>query len=374
MASLALRNLFHDRTRLAVTLTGVVFSIVLIVIQLGLYLGFKKQILTLIDISGSDLWVTAAGIPSVDLAVPIKERKRFQILAVDGVAQAQNYIVAFSTLKLPDGRKESIEVVGLDPDVPLGTPRDLVAGRLSDLKSPDTIIIDEFYKSKLGVRQLGDVVEINDRRAKVVGFTRGLRSFTTAPHAFTWIKNAYDYSPVKEDESVFVLVNARAGVDPAALKARIQARVSDVDVFLTEEFARKTETYWLFDTGAGISVLIAAALGFVVGLVVVAQTVYASTMDHVREYGTLKAMGASNAYIIRVIVKQAVASGALGYFLAMAAVLPVVRASQDSSALIVAPPEVLGGMFVISILMCVAASLVSVRKVMTIDPAMVFKG
>ncbi len=374
MASLALRNLFHDRVRLVVTLTGIVFSIVLIVIQIGLYLGFKFTISTLIDNANADLWVSAAGIPSIDLAVPIKERKRFQVLAVPGVAEAENYIIAFSTWKLPDGRKESIEVVGYNPDKNLGAPWNVIEGNVEDLKQPNTVIIDEFYKKKLGVSRIGDIVEIADRRARVVGFTRGIRSFTTAPHAFTWEKNALDYSPVREDETVFILVKAAPGADLAALRQRIKERVPDLDVFTTAEFAAKTQNYWLYDTGAGISVLIAAGLGLVVGLVVVAQTIYASTMDHVREYGTLKAMGATNAYIFRVIIKQAVASAAMGYGMAMVIALPIVRASANSSALILLPNEFAIGMFGVSVLMCVSASVVSIRKVVTIDPAMVFKG
>ncbi|MFN0167393.1 MAG: ABC transporter permease [Bryobacteraceae bacterium] len=374
MASLALRNLFHDRVRLVVTLTGIVFSIVLIIIQVGLYLGFKYTISTLIDNANADLWVSAAGIPSIDLAVPIKERKRFQVLAVPGVAEAENYIIAFSTWKLPDGRKESIEVVGFNPDKNLGSPWNLIEGSVEELKQPNTVVIDEFYKKKLGVSRIGDIVEIADRRARVVGFTRGIRSFTTAPHAFTWEKNAFDYSPVREDETVFILVKAAAGADLAGLRQRIKERVPDLDVFTTAEFAAKTQNYWLYDTGAGVSVLIAAALGLVVGLVVVAQTIYASTMDHVREYGTLKAMGATNAYIFRVIIKQAVASAAMGYGMAMAIALPIVHASANSSALILLPNEFAIAMFGISVLMCVSASLVSIRKVVTIDPAMVFKG
>jgi putative ABC transport system permease protein len=373
MASLAIRNLFHDRVRLAVTLTGIVFAIVLIVIQLGLFIGFQRTTSTYIDHAKADLWVTASGIPSIDLAVPIKERKRYQLLSVEGVEMAENIIVSFVTWNRVDGRKESIEIIGFNPDVDLGAPWNLIEGRVEDLKAPDTVIIDEFYKQKLGVSKVGDEVEISDRRARVVGFTRGIRSFTTSPHVFTWYKHAILYSPLKEDESVFVLIRAKPGVDIEDLRKRIAARVPDLAVYTTPEFARITQDYWLYTTGAGISVLIAAALGLIVGLVVVAQTIYASTMDHIREFGTLKAMGASNGYIYRVIIQQAVVSGVLGYTLAMLIAVPVVQFSNTGSVLIVMPWQLAVSMLIVSVVMCIAASMVSIRKVTAIDPAMVFK-
>jgi len=150
--------------------------------------------------------------------------------------------------------------------------------------------------------------------------------------------------------------------------------VKDVEVFTTGEFSQMTTYYWMFTTGAGVAVLIAAVLGLIVGFVVVAQTIYATTMDHIREYGTLKAMGAPNSYVYKVIMKQAAISAVIGYALGMIVSAFVVHASQAGGAAILMPPSMAVGMFFVTLLMCVGAALVSINKVTRIDPAMVFKG
>jgi putative ABC transport system permease protein len=182
MPPLARRNLLYDRVRLAVTLTGIVFAVVLIVVEAGLFLGFTVTTSNIIDNSGVDLWVASKGVPYIELGVPFSERKLYQVKAVPGVQDAEKFILRWTQWKRADGRTESVQIVGLNPDKPLGGPWNLVEGAIADLKKPDAIIIDEVYKKKLGVERTGQVFEINGRRARIVGFTRGIRAFTTAPH------------------------------------------------------------------------------------------------------------------------------------------------------------------------------------------------
>jgi len=215
---------------------------------------------------------------------------------------------------------------------------------------------------------------LNGRRARVVGFTRGIRAFTTTPYVFTSFKNAQAYSDLSEDQTFFVLVRALPGTSIPDLQSRLEARVKDVDVLTTAKFSSMTRIYWMFTTGAGVAVLIAALLGLVVGVVVVAQTIYATTMDHIREYGTLKAMGAPDSYIYRVIIAQAGMSAVAGYVLAMIVSVFIVRASRSAGAAILLPWQMAIGLFFLTLLMCVSAAVVSINKVTSLDPAMVFRG
>jgi putative ABC transport system permease protein len=235
-------------------------------------------------------------------------------------------------------------------------------------------MIDELYRKKLGVTKVGEIFEINGRRARVVGFTRGIRAFTTTPYVFTSFKNAQGYSRLAEDQTLFILVRALPGAGLKTLQRDLEARVRDVDVLTKARFSSMTRIYWMFTTGAGVAVLIAALLGLVVGVVVVAQTIYATTMDHIREYGTLKAMGASNGYIYRVIITQAGISAVAGYVLAMIVSVFIVRASQNGGAAILMPWQLAAGIFGLTVLMCVSAAVVSINKVTSLDPATVFKG
>lgn len=374
MPPLAQRNLFHDKVRLTVTLTGIVFSVVLIVVQLGLFLGFTTATSNLIDHSGADLWVTSKNVPYVEQGVPFSERKLNQVRAVPEIADAQKIITRWTQWKRHDGGQESVQIVGINVDDPLERPWNLVEGRVEDLKSPDAVILDELYKQKLGVTHIGEVFEIGGYRARVVGFTRGIRSFTTSPYVFTSFKNAQDYTNLPQDQTMFILVKVAPGADLQQVSRNLMGHVKDVDVYTSAQFSRMTTFYWMFTTGAGVAVLIAAALGLVVGFVVVAQTIYATTMDHIREYGTLKAMGAPNSYVYKVIMKQAAISAVIGYALGMIVSLFVVQGSQKGGASILMPPSMAMGMFVLTLAMCIGAALVSINRVTHIDPAMVFRG
>ncbi len=373
MPPLAQRNLFHDKVRLTVTLTGIVFSVVLIVVQLGLFIGFTTATSNLIDHSGADLWITSKNVPYVEQGVAFSERKLNQVRTIPGVADAQKIIAHWTQWKRHDGGEDSVQIVGINVDDPLERPWNLVEGRVEDLKSPDAVILDELYKQKLGVTRVGEVFEIGGYRARVVGFTRGIRSFTTSPYVFTSFKNAQDYTRLREDQTLFILVKVAPGADVQQVRRDLLNRVKDVEVFTTGEFSRMTTFYWMFTTGAGVAVLIAAVLGLVVGFVVVAQTIYATTVDHIREFGTLKAMGAPNSYVYKVIMKQAAIAAVIGYVLGMFVSMFVVHASQKGGAAILMPTPMAIGMFFLTLAMCTGAALVSINKVTRIDPAMVFK-
>ena len=371
---LARRNLFHDQIRLAATLTGIAFSVVLMVVQWGLFKGFSTSTSQIIDHSGADLWVTAKNTAYLEQAIPFNERKYYQVLATPGVAKAEKYIVRFSIWKMASGRAESVAVVGCDPDSPMGVPFHLVEGDAEQLKQPNAVIVDRIYMGKLGVEKLGDEAEINGNKVKVVGLTDGIRAFTTSPYVYARFKRAQDFSVIPVDQTNFVLVKAAPGVDVRQLKEELKARLPDNDVFLTEEFSKSTQHYWMFTTGAGIAVLMAAMLGLVVGIAIVAQTIYATTMDHIREYGTLKAMGAPNSYVLGVILQQAAIAAVMGYAIGMGIAVVVVHSSAKGGANILLDWQTAVGMFFLTNVMCGLAAVVSVKKILGLDPAMVFRG
>jgi len=374
MPPLAERNLFHDRIRLAVTLTGVVFAVVLIVVQLGLYVGFSRATTALVDHSRADLWIVSKNVPYIEQGIPFSERKLYTVRAMPGVLEAEKYIVRFGRWKRADGQEEAVQIVGVNPESTMGQAWNVVEGRPENLRIDDSVIVDRIYFEKLGVKGVGDTVEILGRRARVVGLTQGIRTFTTSPYVFSSYRNALDYSNLQDDQTMFILVKARPGVNLEDLRQRLQASLEGVDVLTRQHFSDMTRHYWMFTTGAGMAVLMAAGLGLLVGVVVVAQTIYSSTMDHLREFGTLKAMGATNGYIYKVIMRQAVIAALIGYGLGISLSILVVRESAKGGANIVLPWELGVGMLGLTVAMCVVAAFVSINKVTRIDPAMVFKG
>lgn len=374
MASLAVRNLLHDKVRFAVTLTGIVFSVVLSSIQLGLFVGFQAATASIVENSNADLWISSKNLVSVEDGSAFSESKVYKVLSHPDVEEATKNIVTFANWKKTNGAITGIELVGFDLNSEMLRPWNIVAGNWESLREPNAVIVDELYGEKLGVSEIGQTVEIGGRKARVVGFTRGIRTFTTSPAVFTSFKNAQDYFGVREDQLFYILVKARAGADLQTLKSDLQTRLPDNDVYTQPEITLKQQNYWMFGTGAGITVLIAAGLGLLVGVVVVAQTIYAATVDHLKEYGTLKAMGATNFYLYQVIIAQAVLSGLIGYVIGMTFALFVSFSSQAGTTAIILPWQLVLALFGLTMLMCCGASIVSINKVTRLDPAMVFKG
>ncbi len=376
MITLAWKNLFHDRVRLVVTLVGIIFALVLILVQFGLFLGFMETSANIVERSGADLWITAPQIPYVNGGSPLAEANRWKVLSIPEVERVDRYILAWVPWKLPSGAIENVQVVGFNLQSGIGGPWNVVAGSVDALHGEDTVLVDELYKPLLGVTRIGQTVEISNRRARIVGFTRGIRSFTTAPFVFTSFKNAQNYAGgvLKENQSIYLLVRARAGVSAERLRAAVKSKVPELDVLTNAEMHHKTQFHWVFNTGAGITTLMGAVLGLLVGIVVVAQTIYAATVDHIREFGTLKAMGAANSKIYEVILAQAAMSGTMGYAAAVVIAFFAARASQAGNAPVLLPVEVAAGTLLLALAMCMGASVISIRKATKIDPAMVFRG
>ena len=375
---IAWRNLAHDRVRFAVTLIGIAFSTVLMGTQLGMLLNFLHTTSTLIDHAGADLWITAHGVRTVDLATPMEERRRFQALQVEGVAEAEPYLLGFGFWKKPDGVRETVLVIGIEPDATLGQPWNLEGSFdvRTALLTPDAVIIDRLYANKLGVTAVGQLFEINDRRVRVVGFTSGIRTFTQSPYVFMSLRKARTLSAIltnPEKTITYVPIRLQPGAPIEGTRRLLADRLPDVDVLTAEAFAQRSRNYWLFSTGAGITMISSSVLALLVGAVIAAQTLYASTIDRLPEYATLRAMGGPRGYLYAIVIKQALIGGLLGYLLGISIVLVIAALGRDSTASPEVPWWMVLAIGTVTEAMCVAASLLSLKKVMSIDPVKVFR-
>src|SRR5262245_12026257 len=148
---LARRNLFHDRLRLVATVIGIVFSIVLVTVQLGLYLGFGHMVTTMIDHASGELWIMPAGTKCFEDPSPLDERKRFTALSVSGVADVTSVVIGFADWRLPGGGTSPVFVVGSDVRGPGLHPWNVVAGNIEGLSVPNTVAVDQTYFDRLGI-------------------------------------------------------------------------------------------------------------------------------------------------------------------------------------------------------------------------------
>lgn len=369
---LAYRNLFHDRLSLIVTLTGIVFSVVLVAIQCGLYLGSQQTIARVIDQTEGEIWIVPLGTKSFDDPSIMTGQEKYSALAVPGVAGVENLLVGFSKWRKPEGGKTTVLLVGSDWQDGGLAPWNLVEGSLDDLNAPFTVSVDKSYFKDLGIKQLDDVAEINGQKVRVAAVNKRIRSFTTLPYVFTNRQSALSLLGASANEASYTLVRLEPGADAEKVRAEIAARLPDAEVMQRNDFRTRSLNYWLFQTGAGAALIAGALLGLIVGIVIVAQTLYSSTKDHLNEFATLRALGASGSYIHQVILLQAMMSALIGYTIGMILALIVIWASRDTTLNIVMTPGLAAALFGVTIGMCAIAAVSAIFKVTKIDPAGVF--
>jgi len=370
--TLASRNLFHDRLRFIATLVGIVFSIVLVTIQMGLYLGFRHMVGTMIDHAGADLWIMPVGTKCFEDPSLLDYRKRFAALAVTGVAEADTLIIGFAQWHRPDGGSNPVIIVGSDLRNGGLRPWNLVAGNINALEIPGAVALDQTYLNRLGINGLGATAEIQERKVEVRALTKGIRSFTTTPYVFTPLERARVYTGISPNKATYFLVRLAGGADAANVQRDLQTNISDVEVLTPDQFRHRSRRFWLFDTGAGAALFAGALLGLIVGTVIVAQTLYASTKDHLNEFATLRAIGSSGMYIHKVIILQALLSAVIGFGVAAAAGFVIMQQTANSALPVIMTPELTISIFVLTVVMCIVSAVAAIVKVMRIDPAMVF--
>ena len=371
--TLAFRNLFHDRVRLAVTLIGILFSIVLVAVQLGLYLGSSRMITSNIDHADADLWITTYGAKSFeDGGILLTDRERHQALATPGVQSVLPILVSFAEWRKPGGGSSRVVVIGSDFDDKGLIPWSLTQGSLEDIKAPDAIAVDKSYLGELGIQGIGDSAQAAYGRVKVRALTDGVRSFTQSPYAYTTLNRARQLFGVESDRTTFFLVKLAPGTDVERVKGDLGWRLESAEVLTTQEFRDRSLKQWLFRTGAGIALIGGALLGSLVGTVIVAQTLYSSTKDHIHEFATLRALGSSACYIHKVILAQAGLSAVIGYALGMTIAMAVIYASRTSALPMVMTPNLAFWLFALTVAMCAISAISAILKVTKIDPATVF--
>lgn len=416
MVSLARKNLLEDIPRFLVAQAGIMFAVGLVTLQTGIFNGFLQSTVAVVQPSQSDIWVASDTFVQLELTTPIPVSRLLDARRVPGVARAEGFVFTGAQWYPLDGEMARVRLVAFDPQGELYTPDKLVEGNLSSLSEPYVVMIDETDRDVLYVANTGEEVRINTLPARVVGLTRGNTSMTMNPFVLTSLENAKafvssgqtssvscqlpagsselecinTFSPSFEEESAdpppvpaelvasdlitYILIEAEPGENLQALKRSLDEALPGTRAFTQAELSQKTQTYWEQRTGIGFILGMGAVVGIIVGIVVVGQILYSSVSDHLKEFGTLKAMGASAPMIYGVIVEQALWMALLGYLPGMASCLAVSAWAQTSQGiLILITPVSASAVLGITVLMCVGAASFAIQKVNRVDPAIVFK-
>jgi putative ABC transport system permease protein len=375
---IAWKMLVGNRAKYLGIVFGVVFAALLIAQQASIFCGLMSLTVSQIrDVEGPDIWVMDKHVQFVDDIKPLADTELFRVKSVPGVAWAVRFYKGLGRARLQEGTYEQMILLGLDDATLVGAPEHVLLGSIADLRNPDAVIMDDAGYRRIWPGQpfrLGRVFEMNDRRAVIVGIARASRTFQSFPICYTRYSQAVRFAPPERKVLSFVLAEAEEGVPAEEACRRITERTG-LQALTRERFIWKTLRYYLAKTGIPINFGITVLLGFLVGTAIAGQTFYLFTVENIRQFGALKAMGTSNGMILAMVLGQALQVGLVGYGTGVGLAALFGWASRHFTRLsFFMPWQVLAitaaAVFVIVLL----ASLVSIRKVLVVDPAIVFRG
>jgi putative ABC transport system permease protein len=372
MAAIGLRMMAHDRLKTVGTLLGVVFATVLSFQQLGTFLGLLQKNTMLADNVAADLWVTPRGLPTLQDTAPMSMSVLYRARTAPGVAWAEPMLYGGAAAKVPGGTTEAMTVIGTRLPRGAGGPWNIVAGATSDLAWPDAMFFDDNQRDKLGGLNLGSVREVNGHRVRAVGFTWGLQPFGP-PYAFADFDTARSLLRIASDQTHFVLAGVAPGRDVESVRAELQARLPDAEVLTKAQMQQKIVRYLLTQSSLGISFGTSTLFALIVGFVIVGLTMFSAVVDNLREFGTLKAIGATNGDLALVLLVQSVVFALAGSLVGLTLATKMADGIRSADLALVLPPWLFGATLAAMVVMCVTASSLALLRVRGVEPGMVFR-
>jgi putative ABC transport system permease protein len=379
MTWIALKMLTGDRNKYFGIVFGVMFASLLIAHQISIFAGIMRRTTSQIqDVLEADLWVMDDKVRYVDEIPSRPDNDLQRVRGVAGVEWAVRLYKGTARARLADGNFRQVILMGLDDATLVGAPREMVAGSLADLRNPDAVVIDEAGYTYMWPGEpvrLGRLMEMNDRRAVLAGVCKASAPFQTLPVVYTRYSQAVRFAPRERNLMAVVLVKGRPGVPLPELARRIGARTNLV-ALTGDEFSERTIDYYLRYTGIPVNFGITVLLGFIVGVAIAGQTFYLFTIENLKQFGALKAMGVGNLRLVGMILLQGLVVGLIGYGLGMG----LAALFFESTAHIIhlqgffLPWQVMAGTAAAVLVIVVLASLLSIRRVLVLEPAIVFRG
>jgi putative ABC transport system permease protein len=376
---IALKMLTGNRGKYLGIILGIAFATLLIAQQASIFCGLMLQTSGQIrDIQGADIWVMDANVQFSDDIKPLSDSDLYRVRGVSGVAWAVPLYKGLTRSRLEDGNFQQTILLGLDDATLVGAPTNMILGSVFDLRKPDAVIMDiEGYKLLWPNEEprIGKRFEMNDKEAEIVGICRASRTFQTFPVVYTRYSQALDFVPPERKVLSFVLADASKGADVEKVCRRIEQQTG-LRAVTGPQFEWITMMYFMRKTGIPFNFGITVALGFIVGTAIAAQTFYLFTIENIKQYGALKAMGTGNFALMGMIMLQALLVSFIGFGLGIGAAAWFGRLSTAAGSRLAfhMPWEVFVGVGLAVGAISVLSSLLSMQRVMVVEPAVVFQG
>ncbi|HXF90815.1 MAG TPA: FtsX-like permease family protein [Candidatus Nitrosotenuis sp.] len=383
MYYIALKMLFGDRGKYIGMVVGLSFAALIMTQQPSIFLGLLTRTYSFVnDISLPDIWVMDPGVQFVEEHKPLRDTDLSRVRGVSGVKWAVPMYKNLMRAKLPDGSTKIVDLTGLDDATLVGAPYRILQGDITDFRRADAVFVDiEAAKTRLKVHvggnqyrplAVGDTIEINDRRAMVIGYIKTTRNFVLQPQVYTTYSRALTYSQPDRRQMTYILVKAKDDYSHEQLARKLE-EVTGLKVATAEEFRSINFDYWMKNTGIPINFGISVLLGFIVGAAVAGQTFYNFVQENLKHYAALKAMGLHNMILAKMVMLQALVVGIIGYGIGVGITVLFGLRFHDAVLAFRMPPGLLlfSGVGILIIVML--AALIGIRRVITVDPSIVFR-
>lgn len=390
MVSIARKTLFHDLVPFVVAQAGIIFSVSLVTVQIGLFFGFTRSTSVIIDRTKADIWIVSSKFQQLDLTLPIPYQRLTEAKKVAGVNRAEGLIFQSVVWQQSTQPIAPVTVVGVETPSQFFDLDQPLKSQIKGIQQPYTAVLNDSDIQFLNIAKIGEAAKIGAQQVKIIGFTSGLRSIVSDPFLFTSLENGAAFikadaqpmtklkgNPLKlvgTDNITAVLIRAQAGQNLEQLKQRLKAALPETLVYTQAELSSLTQSYWLNNTGVTFILGMGAVVAIAVGTVIVSQVLYTSVVRHLSEYATLKAMGASRNFLYRIILEQALWMALLGYIPGMG--LSMILGSwtlQTQAIQILVTPVSAAAVFGLTLVMCSGSAIFAIQKVIHLDPALVFK-
>ena len=371
---IALKMLFGDKMKFLTLVVGLTFTCFLLTQQGSIFCGLMLRTASNIFETASPIWVIDPTANSFNDVVDLKISEVARVRSVEGVQYAVPMSLHGAIAQSDNGQTATIQVVGVDDESLIGLPAGLQKGRYEDLNQPNAVIISKTRSERYGSPEIGDEFEINDHRVKVVGVIDSKKTFAPFPVLYTAISRVQSLMPDKQRIVSFILVKPKAGVDEVALCEKITENTGLKAIRLWD-FVFSTMKFWAANTGIPINFGTNVVMVLIIGTVISAQTLYAFMLENIRQFGTFKAIGITNGQLIRMVLMQSITVGLIGYGLGVGgASLFGLFLPTNSQLAYYTPPHLIVIVLILVMGFCLIASVLSLYRVLRIDPAIVFRG
>lgn len=383
MYRIALKMLIEDKAKYFGMILSISFSTLIITQQAAIFIGLMlRTISTIEDINQPDIWVMDANVQMIDDIKPLRETDLFRIRSIQGVAWAMPLFRGQLRARLSSGKFQTCTLVGVDDATLIGAPYKMVSGCVEALRYPDAVIVDQVGSlDKLAIEcadgvkvplNVGSVMELNDRRAYVVGICDIKRPFFSQPVIYTTYSRALQYAPYERKLLSFILVKSDKGISPKQLCDRIKC-ITPFAAYTNKEFEWITIWYYLKNTGIPINFGLAVLLGILIGAVIAGQIFYNFITDNLKYLALLSVIGASDGLLARITILQALWVALLGWGIGSGFAAFLGYATRNTELSFHLPWQLFIGCGLIIFFICAASALMNIRRIFNIDLAMVFK-